>query len=289
MTAPPATELLAPLTPGVYLDVPNDVYHADPVAGGSLSSTGARRIIPPSCPAKFKHERDHGRPPKAAFDFGHVAHRLVLGRGDTIEIIDADTYKTKAAQEARDTARAEGRVPILAKDYAIADEMADALRAHPQAGPLFTAGAGDPEVTLVWDDPDTGVRCRARLDWFPRQRRHRLIIPDYKTCPSASPDDLTSAVARFGYHQQSEFYLDGVRALGLAADPAFVFVFQEKEPPYIVTVAQLDHDTIMSGRLRNQWARQVYRWCTDRDEWPPYCPDITTLALPPWHQEPTGE
>lgn len=35
--------------PGVY-DLPAEVYHADPVEGGSLSSTGARKLLPPSCP-----------------------------------------------------------------------------------------------------------------------------------------------------------------------------------------------------------------------------------------------
>jgi hypothetical protein len=42
--------------PGIYPGVPDEVYHADPVEGGSLSSTGARKIL--DCPAKFKWERD---------------------------------------------------------------------------------------------------------------------------------------------------------------------------------------------------------------------------------------
>jgi len=34
--------------PGVYA-LPADVYHADPVAGGSLSSSGAKKLL--ACPA----------------------------------------------------------------------------------------------------------------------------------------------------------------------------------------------------------------------------------------------
>ena len=56
-------------------------YHAGP----SLSSTGARKIL--DCPARFKWERDNPPPPKPAYDFGHLAHRLVLGEGSVIQIV----------------------------------------------------------------------------------------------------------------------------------------------------------------------------------------------------------
>jgi hypothetical protein len=48
--------------PGVY-DIAEDHYHADPVPGGSLSNSGAKKLLPPSCPAKFAYEREH--PPQS--------------------------------------------------------------------------------------------------------------------------------------------------------------------------------------------------------------------------------
>jgi hypothetical protein len=71
--------------PGVY-DLPADVYHADPVPaelGGSLSSSGAKLLLPPSCPAIYQWARTHPTY-SDAFDFGHAAHKKVLGAGAEI-------------------------------------------------------------------------------------------------------------------------------------------------------------------------------------------------------------
>ena len=68
------TDPSEPLTitaPGVY-DIPAEDYHRDPVPGGSLSSTGARKLLPPSCPAKFRYEQDNPPTPTAALDFGQA-------------------------------------------------------------------------------------------------------------------------------------------------------------------------------------------------------------------------
>ena len=70
--------------PGVYT-LPADEYHADPVKGGSLSSSGARKIL--ECPARFRWERDHPPVPTDAFNFGHAAHKLVLGAGPDVEVV----------------------------------------------------------------------------------------------------------------------------------------------------------------------------------------------------------
>lgn len=271
--------------PGVY-DMPDHIYHGDPVPGGSLSSSGARNLLPPNCPAKFRHEQLHGRPPKTAFDFGHAAHKQVLGVGPQIVVVDAPSWKTKAAQTERDEAYAAGQVPILAHEYADVEGMADALRRHPVASALFNPAAGDPEQSLFWVDEQTGVWCRARLDWLPRPvEGRRLIVPDYKTCNSAELGHIQKAVHNYGYHQQDAFYLDGIKALGLDADPAFVFAFQEKTAPYLITVVQLTDEAKRIGRERNRQAIDIYRRCTEADHWPGYSDDINAIeeiSLPPW-------
>ena len=38
---------VAEFTAGVY-DIPEDLYHRDPVPGGSLSCSGAKKLLPPS-------------------------------------------------------------------------------------------------------------------------------------------------------------------------------------------------------------------------------------------------
>ena len=249
--------------PGVYDGMPEDVYHGDPVPGGSLSSSGARKLLSPSCPAKFRYEADNPPAAKDYFELGSAAHKLVLGAGTEIITIKAPDWRTKAAKDERDAARAEGFLPLLTAEHEQVLAMAAALRAHPVASALFNPERGKPEQSLFWQDAPTGVWRRARLDWLPDvSARERLIVADYKTSASASPAAFARSVANYGYHQQDAWYRDAVRAVGLSADPAFLFVVQEKEPPYLVTVAELDTPSVQAGRELNRQAIELYRACS---------------------------
>ena len=266
--------------PGVY-DLPVEAYHSDPVEGGSLSCSGARRLIPPSCPAKFRWHADNpGEDHAPHFDLGSAAHKLVLGAGADIVVIDADSWRTKAAREAQEAAYDAGQIPLLAADMATVEAMAEALAAHPIAGRMFVDGRGKPEQTLVWRDERTGIMRRALLDWLPNSGR---AFPDYKTAASAWPEDFRRPADRFGYASQASWYLDGVRALGLGGDDAaFVFVVQEKEPPYVVSVIELDSLSLRIGAQRNRAALSIYQYCCETGEWPGYGDDVALVSLPEW-------
>jgi hypothetical protein len=277
---------------GIYDGMPEGVYHSDPVPAGSLSSSGARNLLPPSCPARFRYEAGNPPLPKDSFELGSAAHKLVLGAGAEITVIKAANWRTDAAKNERDAARAEGYLPLLAAEHEVVKAMAAALRKHPVASALFDPENGKPEQSLFWQDPETGVIRRSRLDWLPdANARGRLIVADYKTCVSASPEAIAKSAANYGYHQQDPWYRDGVRALGLSADPAFLFVFQEKEPPYLITIAELDADAVRLGRELNRLAIEVYRDCVQTGIWPGYEAEalragrragIEHISLPPW-------
>lgn len=270
--------------PGVYDGMSDADYHADPVPGGSLSSTGARKLLPPSCPARFHHERTNPPPSRPEFDFGKAAHLEVLGAGPDIVVIDAADWRTKTAREQRDTAYAAGQVPLLAADYTQIQGMANAIRQHPLAAALLDPTTGSPEQSLFWRDPETGVWCRARTDWLRNKTTGRVIVVDYKTTDSADPGHIERAVRRYGYHQQDPWYLDGIKAVGLADDAGFVFIFQEKTAPYLVHPVELDADTRHAGRARNRRALEIYRQCAETGDWPSYTADddISLISLPPY-------
>ncbi|RAJ70208.1 PDDEXK-like uncharacterized protein DUF3799 [Streptomyces sp. Amel2xB2] len=273
--------------PGVY-QMTADEYHADPVPGGSLSSTGARKLLPPSCPALFRYEQDHGRAPKKTFDLGHAAHKLVLGDGPDIEVVEGARWDTTVAKSQVAEIRARGGIPLKQHEYEQVQAMADALRQHPVASALFDpARGGKPEQALFWRDPQTGVMCRALLDWLPPHiDGRRLIIPDYKTTNDASPEAVQKSVASYGYNQQDAWYRMGVEALGLGGrDTVFVFVFQEKTAPYLVTVVELDAVARRIGAAKNRVALHTYRECVETGRWPGYRDDIALLPLPAWAEK----
>lgn len=275
---------VAPLVvtePGVY-SIPEDVYHADCVPGGSLSSSGAKLLLPPSCPALFRWEQDHPRPATKDLDLGSAAHKLVLGSGPEIVVVEANDWRTKAAQEARDEAHATGAIPLLPAQHAQVSEMAAALREHPLASALFDPERGKPEQSLFWRDSATGVMRRGRLDWMPEERVGRpTIFVDFKSSRSAAPSSLGRHVADYGYHTQAAWYLDGIIALGLAARPVFWFVWQEKKAPYLVSVSELDAKALQIGREKNRQAIEIYARCMKTGEWPGYESPVVT-SLPPW-------
>lgn len=278
-----ATEITEP---GVY-DLAAEEYHADPVPGGSLSSSGARRLLPPSCPAIYRYEQDHPQPHKKTFDFGHAAHAEVLGTGPELVVVEANDWRTKAAKEARDAAYAKGAVPLLPADYDVVQDMAAALRRHPLAGALLQPDRGKAEQTLIWQDAETGVWRRALVDWlaFAAGAGRRPIFVDYKTTVSADEESVKKTVHKYGYHLQDGWYLDGARALGWPADTAFLFVFQEKAPPYLVNVVGIEDEALADANARNRQAIEIYRDCTETGIWPGYPTDetgITYVSLPPW-------
>jgi hypothetical protein len=266
-----------PLDDGLTAQVDEDTYHADK---GSLSQSGARRLVPPSCPAKFKQYRDAPPPPKPEYTFGHAAHKLVLGQGAEILEVEAPNWKTKAAQEQRALA-SNGVAPMLTHELAKARVMADAVKSHPLAGPLFDEG--HPELSMYTHDAETGVRLRGRLDWL-RVYQSRNLVVDFKTSTTAHPAEFIRKAADYGYHQQVAWYLDLVAAVIPGADPAFLFVVCEKEPPHLVSVIELDAEAVAEGRQLNRQAIATYAECVERDEWPSYPnnDEVALMSLPPW-------
>jgi hypothetical protein len=282
MTAPATVEVTKP---GVYPDMPADTYHADPVPEGSLSSGGARRLLPPSCPAKFKWWLDHGQDASRVCEFGNAAHLEVLGIGTPVAVIDVDDWRTKAARAQLAAAREEGLTPVKVEEYERIQAMAAALRADPAAAAFFEPGSGAAEQSVFWIDSEFEVWRRSRLDWIPSwyYPDGRLVIPEYKTAAKADPVTLQRVVVDRGYDQQAAWETDAAIAAGLAPQGvAFVFVFQEKDPPFVVSVLQADVVVLERGRARNRWAMSEFKRGRETGRWPGYVEGVGSVELPRW-------
>lgn len=262
--------------PGIY-DLPEHVYHSDPVEGGSLSSSGAKLLLPPSCPAIFKHRKTQPSEPSDAMTFGSAAHREVLGIGADIVLVDAPSWRSNAAKDQRREALAAGHIPLLEHEYFDVQQMATAVRRHPRASELLAPGSGAAEQTLIWKTGD--VSRRALVDWL----RTDAIV-DYKTCQSADVDSIRKAVATYGYYIQLPWYRDGAQALGLCENPDLLLIFQEKTSPYLVTVVRLDPEAIAAGQRAGRKAMDVYARCMETDRWPGYADEHGEIevGLPGW-------
>ncbi|SIC55431.1 gp60 protein [Mycobacteroides abscessus subsp. abscessus] len=279
---------LIPATDGIYAGIPDEAYHADHT---SLSSSGARALLAPSCPAIFRYEQEQPRKPKKEYDFGHAAHLYVLGEGSEIAALDPAIHglnkdgspsksptSTAAWQDAAREARERGQVPMHIDEIAKAKAMADKVREHPLAAALLADGAA--ELSGYWHDRETGVRLRLRTDWLTNPGRGRFIVVDYKTSTTAHPEHFARAAADYGYHQQAPWYLDGLEAVEVSNDAGFVFIVQSKSPPYLVSVMELDPAAIDLGRRRNRKAIDLYAQCVADDHWPDYGQGVHPISLP---------
>lgn len=266
--------------PGIYAGIDETVYHADsdlaPELGRSLSQSGAKTLL--ASPARFAWERDHGRPPKDAYDLGTLVHALVLrSRDDRIRVVDARDWKTKRAQEARDEARAAGMVPVLRSQLLDASRVARAVRRHPLAGAMFRGGRA--EVSLYWIDDETGVTCRGRIDYV-----HPGGLVDLKTTTygRGDLDVFGRSAASYDYPMQAAVYSDGWEALTGVRLP-FVTVVVEVDPPYMITVGQYDDDDLDAGRARWRTALSVYAERESSGVWDDPLTDIPTIPIPAWY------
>lgn len=254
--------------PGFHADIPERDYHADPT---SLSVTGAKTLL--KAPALFREQQDNPVH-KDVFDIGTAAHATVLGVGAKVVPAPYSDWRTKEAREFRDAVRADGETPLLADDYFKVQAMAERLSSHKLAMRLLADG--QPEVSAYAPDEATGVMRRCRFDWLGAN-----VLTDYKTAASSNPYDLAGkygAIKKWGYDQQAAWYLDLARDLGHPA-AAFAFIFQMKEPPYLVTVAYVDEADLWEARERNARALEVFKHCTETGEWPGYLPDDTAAVL----------
>ena len=273
-----------PANDGLYGKIPELIYHADP---DSLSRSGAQLIL--RTPAHFKFgEREE----KKVYDFGHAAHKMVLGEGGQLFMLDPAIHGVDAKGNpsakpascgkwiaAAKAARNAGKTPLPKSEIQKAQVMAGKVFEHPLAAKLLAAGTA--EVSGYWHDDLTRARLRFRPDWMP-DRPGRTICVDYKTADDASQEAFERIAAKYGYHLQVAWYLKGLQETEVSDDAAFVFIVQEKKAPFAVNVIQLDPEHVALGQRLMRRAIDIYAECNAKKEWPAYGTGLTTARLSSW-------
>lgn len=149
------------------------------------------------------------------------------------------------------------------------------------------------QVCLVWNDPDTGLLCKALVDWVPQglPEPHRVLI-DIKTSmavlnrtPSQAAWKFRSSVLEFGYHWQAASYLFGWEQAhlqgGLPPDPrdGWCFAVAGNKKPWPAACYELDQDDIDSALDEYKEALKLWKRCHENDDWPGLTDD-SVMMLP---------
>src|SRR5699024_6893735 len=214
----------------IVYDMPSDEYHANK----ALGSTSITTLADPELSLSDVYYRLHNREQKPEYDVGTLGHALILENSieDVITLVPYDSYRTKAAREARDEAYKNGLIPVHESEAKPMLDPLDATRdevlGHPIARPLLTGGSH--EVRLCGEQD--GVECKGRLDYY---KPDQGIAVDLKLLRSAAPNDVRKQISDLGYYLQRVHYQNGVQRL-TGFRPEWYWVTVAKEPPYSVSV-----------------------------------------------------
>lgn len=266
--------------------IPAAKYHAMP----QLSSSLAKILIVQSplhaWTASPSLNQNYQSEEKETFDIGSAAHALLLEGQDRMVVIEADDWRTKAAKEARDAARAEGKHPLLARKYQDVMKMRDvAVRAIAECSDLsgLTLANGRSEHVIVWDEK--GVACRARIDFL---ANGELVVLDYKSTTDATPRAFSRQIARMGYHYQDEFYSRGVAAV-FGKRPKFIFLAQETTAPYACSFHGCAPSLLAIAEQDVNYAVRTWAECLAAGRWPGHSNRIHWAEAMPWQVTGTEE
>lgn len=270
--------------PGLYYDIPEQDYHADPCVGPSLSRGMAATLITKSARhARLEHpklSKVEPNDPTAAMDFGSLGHKLLLGRGSKVQVGDWSDWKTNAAKDFRIAARGVGDIPCLTHVYERACAMEEGVKLEfERLGIAESFARGKSEVVGVWQED--GFWLRAMYDRLVVDADAGVIY-DLKITENAHPTTCTKQIANMNYHLQDAHYLRGLERLlpALAGRCKFKFLFVENSVPFSVTPIELSGEFKKLAQL--QWDRAFALWkqCLTTDTWPNYV-DKTVRAEPP--------
>lgn len=275
--------------------MPNDAYHAHE----AISASGLKLIgrSPLHYWQRYINPEREPDEPTPALQLGTAIHTAVLEPlryAEEYVVVPESAPKRptpaqlNAKKPSDDTLAAiewwkefevktQGKTVISADDHKVCMAISERVNRHPAASVLFRGGMV--ETSMFWEDPDTGVTCKCRPDYF----LPGLAIVDVKSTSDASASGFARSVANYEYHLQAAWYLDGVRlVMGDKAASAFIFAAFEKDAPHAVAFYNADAEMIELGRREYRRRLQIYADCKSRNVWPGYPAEITSLSLPGW-------
>jgi len=283
------TKLLQPPPPGIYENIPPDTYFAWDAVSNSRLNLMARS--PAHYNAGFQGE------PTPAMSLGSLCHAGVL---EPLEIAKRFTFEPDWASDPRNTTSDGAR--SFSASTKFVKEMKSKFRELHHNSEIVSEdqfnrmvgisttlsncevmrglmSSGKPEVSIVFDDAETGLRCKSRCDWLHVGKGGSVLL-DLKTTADAS--EFERSIVKYGYHRQMAFYRRAVEA-ATGERPAVWICAIETSAPYGHRVAPMDPETLAIGETELDALLQRVAECQASEQWPGY-DNPETWRLPEWYR-----
>lgn len=279
------------MEPGIYYDLNYADYDAiDAVRSSHAKSallSAADYLAATTEPSKDSAARKRGRAiHTAVLEPLKFLDDYVMFLGSKVK--DPNGWKQFQADHA-------AKCILTPEEYADAKAAAAAVKASPVATALLGKPGTRHEVSIVWDDATTGLRCKARLDCLTDGE-----YPDVKSTRDARNfvrqargyrRNKTSGEwqIRYGscaYDFQAAFHGAGLAALGLIRSPVWIVV--QTTAPVRACVRRPDAALLALGRQQVESALATIAECKASGQWP-WLADDELVEAEDWETESAAE
>jgi hypothetical protein len=181
----------------------------------------------------------------ASLNIGSALHKLVLEEDTFYDDFITEYFEgcelnknTKAYKEAKakwiETVK--DKTILSINDFEKVEKMAKNVRAI--AGGLLQNGVAEQAFLSSFDN----IPVKCKVDYYIEQAG---VVIDLKTTKSIK--DFKKSIIDYGYGTQAPFYIDVLNSLGKNAT-RFVFILVETVAPYMVSIQEMEVDSINLGR-----------------------------------------
>lgn len=231
--------------PGIYHDMDDDVYRAIPaVSKSDLDKWALGREIDP--------------------------RTALIGTAFHAAILEPEIAKGKIAVcEARRNSNAwkefveanPDKWVLTKKEYSTIVGMVGSVKEHPEVGKLREMGRANQKMTelvSIWQDEETGVMCKAKIDFASDNR-----IYDWKSTGS-DREGFAKSIGAFGYHVQAAHYMEAWAAHHDALPFGFICCGKRADWQHPCWWFEIEEAWVLAGRqTRKQLLSLFARYNTD--------------------------
>ena len=269
----------------------NEAYHGDKTA---VSSTGLKKIL--KSPASFYqyHVLGETEEPTDAMKFGSAFHMYLLEPaefkrnylrvprfvGKTKEGKDSENCaESRAMKEAWYKALPSTAVAMTDEEMDKLEGMLKALKRHKEAVNILKHGI--PEVSGYYVDPETGILCKIRPDFYHVSVKLRALL-DLKTAADCTKRRFQSVIYDRKYHLSLAMYCEGIKIITGEDVQYPVLLAIEKLAPYEIAGYVADKEMMAKGSEDYHHCLRTLKHCMTTNLWPGYQSKFEDIGLPSW-------
>jgi exodeoxyribonuclease VIII len=204
---------------------------------------------------------------------GRLLHTYILEPEKFHEeylIVEKRDRRTKEGKMYYDSIEKLGRELITEDDFNQIKLMSESLKHNKQIFELISGAKY--EKSIYWNDPHTGLLCKARPDVW-----QSGFIVDLKTSINAGFREFQRSLYSYGYHIQCAMMYEAFKNVFNIEMRDFIFVVIENTYPFAHAIYKLDEIALEQSIQIFKNKLLEMNQCFVKNEWPSYKTQIITL------------